>query len=80
MHFFAARRQAVEWKTYGHDRPELVERLSEACFEPEELETVMVAEADRVVVVPGTEFAGLWGGAVLSPWLEGSLSGPGRRS
>lgn len=37
---FAARGQAVEWKTYGHDRADLTERLRLAGFAPEPEETV----------------------------------------
>lgn len=130
---------AVEWKTYGHDRPDLTERLRLAGFTPEDEQTVVIGLAteltssgeapdgvsirpttdaddlrriaamesavwgldcswladdlgDRVasapenivvlvaeaadevvsaawlVVMPGTEFAGLWGGATLAPW------------
>lgn len=137
---FAARGQAVEWKSYGHDLPaDLPERLRAAGFVPEERETVMVglaaelavdapppdgivlrrvtdtadlrriadlksavwgddgswlvehlgatiaAAPDGIVVltaegggevvsaawlefVPGTEFAGLWGGSTLPAW------------
>jgi len=37
--------QAIEWKTYGHDRPDLTERLRLAGFAPEERETVVIGEA-----------------------------------
>src|SRR5664280_566952 len=30
--FFAQRGESVEWKTYGHDRADLTERLSLACL------------------------------------------------
>jgi GNAT superfamily N-acetyltransferase len=44
--FFAARGEAVEWKTRGHDRPaQLFEQLRAAGFSPEELETVLIARA-----------------------------------
>ncbi len=134
--FFAARDEAVEWKTRGHDRPaDLPERLAAAGFVAEPRETVLigtadglavptaidgvtvrevsadadmhriaamasevwgvdrnwladelinrspdrtvvvVAEADgrvvssaRLVFEPGTDFAGLWGGATLAAW------------
>jgi GNAT superfamily N-acetyltransferase len=137
--FFAARGEAVEWKTRGHDRPaDLPDRLAAAGFVAEPRETVLVSAADdlaatapslaegitvrqtsedadmhriaelnaevwaddrnwlaaelinrlrggRTVVVvaeaggrvvsaarlefePGTEFAGLWGGATLAAW------------
>ncbi|MEE2039154.1 GNAT family N-acetyltransferase [Nocardiopsis sp. CT-R113] len=46
---FAARGEAVEWKTHGHDRPEeLVDRLRAAGFVPEERETVMVGRTDVI--------------------------------
>jgi len=41
--FFAARGEAVEWKTRGHDRPsDLPQRLTAAGFEPEAAETVVI--------------------------------------
>jgi GNAT superfamily N-acetyltransferase len=43
---FAARGEAMEWKTRSHDRPaDLVDRLVAAGFEPEEPETVLVGIA-----------------------------------
>ena len=37
----------------------------------------VVVSAGRIVRVPGTEFAGLWGGATLAPWRgRGSLGPP----
>ncbi|MEV4096490.1 GNAT family N-acetyltransferase [Streptosporangium saharense] len=54
--FFAARGEAVEWKTRGHDHPEdIVERLVKAGFQAEETETVMiglVAETAAEPVLP----------------------------
>ena len=48
--FFAAKGQAVEWKLRGHDKPaDLPERLRAAGFEPEEQETVLVAESADIV-------------------------------
>ncbi|MGF7239534.1 MAG: hypothetical protein ACQSGP_31940, partial [Frankia sp.] len=42
--FFAARGEAVEWKTRGHDQPaDLPDRLVAAGFVPEPAETVVVA-------------------------------------
>jgi GNAT superfamily N-acetyltransferase len=44
--YFAAKGQAVEWKLRGHDKPaDLPDRLRAAGFEPEEQETVLVAES-----------------------------------
>ncbi|MFD4508813.1 GNAT family N-acetyltransferase [Streptomyces sp. NPDC058457] len=57
--FFAARGEAVEWKTRGHDDPaDLPERLRAAGFVPEDQETVVIAEvadltADAPVLPPG---------------------------
>jgi GNAT superfamily N-acetyltransferase len=49
--FFAARGEAVEWKTRGHDRPaEVPERLVAAGFVPEDQETVMIGPAHRLAV------------------------------
>jgi GNAT superfamily N-acetyltransferase len=42
----------VEWKYYSHDGPELRERLLEAGLEPEDEETVVVAEAASIVPAP----------------------------
>ncbi|MEU4605808.1 GNAT family N-acetyltransferase [Kribbella sp. NPDC023972] len=48
--FFAAKGQAVEWKLRGHDQPaDLPDRLRAAGFEPEEQETVLVAESADIV-------------------------------
>ncbi|TFC95768.1 MULTISPECIES: GNAT family N-acetyltransferase [Cryobacterium] len=51
--FFAARGEAVEWKTRGHDLPaDLPVRLVAAGFVPAELETVVVVETERVEAEP----------------------------
>lgn len=48
--FFAAKGQSVEWKLRGHDKPaDLPDRLRAAGFEPEEQETVLVAESADIV-------------------------------
>lgn len=45
--FFAARGEAVEWKTHGHDLPaNLPDRLTAAGFVPEPRETVLIGSAD----------------------------------
>ncbi|GIF71241.1 GNAT family N-acetyltransferase [Asanoa siamensis] len=41
----AAAGRAVEWKTYGHDRPDLTSRLRAAGFVPEDVETVVIGAA-----------------------------------
>ncbi|WP_378729756.1 GNAT family N-acetyltransferase [Nocardia brasiliensis] len=42
--YFAARGEAVEWTTRGHDRPnDLPDRLRAAGFVPEEEETILIA-------------------------------------
>jgi GNAT superfamily N-acetyltransferase len=47
---FAAKGQSVEWKLRGHDQPaDLPDRLRAAGFEPEEQETVLVAESADIV-------------------------------
>jgi hypothetical protein len=43
--YFAARGQAFEWKAYGHDRPDLADRLRRAGFAPDDVETVMVGRS-----------------------------------
>ncbi|GGM58025.1 N-acetyltransferase [Micromonospora sonchi] len=45
----AARGQAVEWKTYGHDRRDLTERLRLAGFAPEDEETVVVGMTTNLI-------------------------------
>ncbi|HKN63889.1 MAG TPA: GNAT family N-acetyltransferase [Gaiellaceae bacterium] len=42
----------VEWKYYSHDGPELREALLAAGLEPEDEETVLVAEADSIPPPP----------------------------
>lgn len=49
--YFAARGEAVEWKTRGHDLPaDLPERLPATGFVPEERETVVVGLAEEMAV------------------------------
>lgn len=49
--FFAARGEAVEWKTYAHDAPaDLPARLRAAGFVPEERETVVIGQAAEKAV------------------------------
>jgi GNAT superfamily N-acetyltransferase len=43
----------VEWKYYSHDGPELRERLLAAGLEPEDEETVLVADAASIPPPPG---------------------------
>ncbi|MGH6657145.1 MAG: GNAT family N-acetyltransferase, partial [Actinocrinis sp.] len=51
--YFAARGEAVEWKTRGHDKPDdLVDRLLAAGFVPEERETVLIGEAAELAAEP----------------------------
>lgn len=49
--YFSARGEAVEWKTYGHDRHDLPARLSLAGFEPEDTETVVIGNAADLAAV-----------------------------
>jgi len=51
--FFAQRGESVEWKTYGHDRADLTERLSPAGFEPEGDETVVIGRAADLAATSG---------------------------
>jgi len=49
--YFAAREEAVEWKTRSHDTPaDLAERLRAAGFVPEEPETVLIGRAAEMAV------------------------------
>lgn len=51
--FFAARREAVEWKTRGHDLPaDLTQRLGAAGFVPEDQETIMIGRAADMAADP----------------------------
>jgi GNAT superfamily N-acetyltransferase len=43
----------VEWKYYSHDGPELHERLLAAGLEPEDEETVVIAESDSIAPPSG---------------------------
>ncbi|MDI1459607.1 GNAT family N-acetyltransferase [Catellatospora sp. KI3] len=66
---------AMEEAVWNEDRQWLADGLEkELAADPDSL-TVLVAEADGEVVsagwiryVPGTEFAGLWGGSTLAQW------------
>lgn len=50
---FAARGDAVEWKTRGHDEPaDLTDRLRAAGFEPEEQETVVIGLVEELSTEP----------------------------
>lgn len=69
----AHRMAAMQAAAFGDGPPgeELIGRL----VHPDGLSEAWVAEADgevvcagRLEVVPGTEFAGLWGGATIAPW------------
>ncbi|WP_433259992.1 GNAT family N-acetyltransferase [Actinosynnema sp. CS-041913] len=59
--FFAARGEAVEWKTRGHDLPaELPERLVAAGFVAEQPETVLIGEtAELAALESAPESAGI---------------------
>ena len=67
---------AIEWKARGHDvAPGLHDALVASGFVAGEVESVMVGEAHALSVsvdipkgVPGTAFAGLWGGATRPAW------------
>ncbi|MDR3084482.1 MAG: GNAT family N-acetyltransferase [Streptomyces sp.] len=51
--FFAARGEALEWKTRGHDTPaDLTDRLRAAGFAPEDRETVLVGRAEEMAARP----------------------------
>jgi hypothetical protein len=51
--YFAARGEAVEWKTYDYDEPaDLPDRLRAAGFVPEPTETVVVAPAAAIAAEP----------------------------
>jgi hypothetical protein len=50
---YAQRGEAVEWKLYGHDRPDdLALRLRRAGFVPEDTETVVIAPVSAVAATP----------------------------
>ncbi|WP_432548413.1 GNAT family N-acetyltransferase, partial [Kineococcus sp. SYSU DK004] len=51
--FFAARGEAVEWKTRAHDLPsDLPQRLSAAGFVPEDTETVLIGVSEQMATDP----------------------------
>jgi hypothetical protein len=73
--YFAARGEAVEWKTRGHDLPQdLTDRLLAAGFEPEETETVVIGEsaalASEPVLPEGVTLRQLRGGEGLAEDLR----------
>jgi hypothetical protein len=49
VEFFAGRGLSFEWKTYGHDRPDLIERLAAAGLAADPEETVVVGLAADLV-------------------------------
>lgn len=68
-----ARAQAAE--VFGVDRGPTAERLAATLVEQPDVISLWLAEADgevvcsgRLVVVPGTDFAGVWGGGTLPAW------------
>jgi GNAT superfamily N-acetyltransferase len=49
VRIFAERGESFEWKLHGHDRPaDLPERLRAAGFEPEDMETVVIAPLSAI--------------------------------
>lgn len=46
--YVSKRGEAVEWKNYGHDRPDLPPLLNLAGFEPEETEAVLIGIAEEL--------------------------------
>lgn len=70
-----ARAGLLQAEVFGHPARELEERLSAYADEPErsglwiaETADGQVVSAGRLDVVPGTEFAGLWGGGTHADW------------
>ncbi|MED7822923.1 GNAT family N-acetyltransferase [Streptomyces chiangmaiensis] len=50
--YFAARGEALEWKTRGHDIPaDLVDRLGTAGFVPEDRETVLIGRTEEMAAL-----------------------------
>jgi hypothetical protein len=47
--FFADRGEGLEWKTYGHDRADLIDRLKTAGFVSEDRETVVIGPAADLI-------------------------------
>jgi GNAT superfamily N-acetyltransferase len=53
VRIFAERGEPFEWKLHGHDRPaDLPERLDAAGFEPEAMETVVIAPVSTIATEP----------------------------
>jgi len=70
-----ARAGLLQAEVFGHSARELEERLAAYAGEPErtglwiaETADGQVVSAGRLDVVPGTEFAGLWGGGTHADW------------
>jgi GNAT superfamily N-acetyltransferase len=64
---------ATATEVFGREHSWLVDRLVEKKDDPNII--AVIAEADgkvvsssRIEIVPGTEFAGLWGGGTLAEW------------
>lgn len=69
---FAARGEAVEWKTRGHDRPaDLTDRLRAAGFVAEEQESVLIGRADEMAAEPVLPDPAVLAMLIddLAPWL-----------
>jgi GNAT superfamily N-acetyltransferase len=53
LRYFRGLERGFEWKLYTHDRPaDLGERLAKAGLEPDEPETLMIAEIERLPTEP----------------------------
>ena len=54
VRIFTERKESFEWKLHGHDLPaDLPERLRAAGFEPEEMETVLIAPVAAIGIDAG---------------------------
>ncbi|MBB1256891.1 GNAT family N-acetyltransferase [Streptomyces sp. OF3] len=66
---------AMQAEVWGEDKSWLADELNALIASGDDTVTVLVAETEgevvsscRLVVEPGTDFAGLWGGATLAAW------------
>jgi ribosomal protein S18 acetylase RimI-like enzyme len=59
VRYFTERGEQFEWKLYGHDRPDLVDRLLAQGFRPEELETVVIGPVAPLAAAPVSQIPGV---------------------
>lgn len=59
IRYFTERGEHFEWKLYGHDRPDLADRLLAQGFRPEELEAVVIGPVAPLAAAPVRQIPGV---------------------